>query len=357
MSFIIAVAPDDFSKENATFEKRDSFAVHWLEVFKQEGHKIKYVNVRSEKILEDIRNCHAFLWRWKHTGGDAVIAKNLLPVVENVFKLPVFPNQQTCWHYDNKAAQAYLLQALNIPHPRTWLFHDATQALHWATGKAEYPLVLKLSTGAGSINVIMLNNKQEAVFWINRMFAEGTFNLSPINSSQQEIQENIQRYAQSVVNTGFPPGPDSYFYDYHKGYILFQHFLPNNEFDTRVTVIGNRAFCFRRQNRPQDFRASGSGVILYEQEAIDPSFIHLAFSAAKKINSQSLAIDGLYDDGEPIISEISYTYAAWAVHNCTGHWVLHGEPFEGELEFVAGHMWPGTAQAIDFLKILHSFWS
>ena len=29
-----------------------------------------------------------------------------------------------------------------------------------------------------------------------------------------------------------------------KNYVLFQKFLPNNSFDTRVTVIGNRAFAY-----------------------------------------------------------------------------------------------------------------
>lgn len=49
-----------------------------------------------------------------------------------------------------------------------------------------------------------------------------------------------------------------------KKYILFQEYLPDNEFDTRVTVIGNRAFAFRRFNRKKDFKASGSGEIDYD---------------------------------------------------------------------------------------------
>lgn len=46
---------------------------------------------------------------------------------------------------------------------------------------------------------------------------------------------------------------------YHKGYIYFQDFIPNNNYDTRVKVIGNRCAALRRYNRKNDFRASGSG--------------------------------------------------------------------------------------------------
>src|SRR5690606_15154424 len=50
-----------------------------------------------------------------------------------------------------------------------------------------------------------------------------------------------------------------------KGYLYFQEFMPKNEFDTRLIVIGNRCFGIRRYNRTGDFRASGSGLIKYEK--------------------------------------------------------------------------------------------
>ena len=44
-----------------------------------------------------------------------------------------------------------------------------------------------------------------------------------------------------------------------KDYVYFQKFLPNNKYDIRIVVIGDRAFGFIRYNRENDFRASGSG--------------------------------------------------------------------------------------------------
>ena len=51
-----------------------------------------------------------------------------------------------------------------------------------------------------------------------------------------------------------------------KGYIYFQEFIPDNDFDIRVIVIGDKAFAIKRMVRENDFRASGSGSILYEKE-------------------------------------------------------------------------------------------
>ena len=56
------------------------------------------------------------------------------------------------------------------------------------------------------------------------------------------------------------PRPES-----QRSYILWQEFIPDNQRDFRVTIIGRRyAFVFWRNNRPGDFRASGSGLIDYD---------------------------------------------------------------------------------------------
>jgi hypothetical protein len=103
--------------------------------------------------------------------------------------------------------------------------------------------------------------------------------------------------------------------------IIFQEFLPNNEFDTRITVIGNRAFGFRRFNRPGDFRASGSGRIDWDHTKIEVEKVLFAFDVARRLGTQSLAVDILRaPDGSVVMSEISYYYEGWAVAACPGPW-------------------------------------
>lgn len=95
--------------------------------------------------------------------------------------------------------------------------------------------------------------------------------------------------------------------DLQKGYLLIQEFLPDNSFDTCITVIGNRAFSSRRFNRPNDFRASGNGKIDWDRAQINLEIetIRLAFYVAQHLQTQSIAIDCLRRGDKYVITEIS----------------------------------------------------
>ena len=135
------------------------------------------------------------------------------------------------------------------------------------------------------------------------------------------------------------------FWARHKNYALFQKFLPNNDCDTRVTVIGERAFAFRRMVREDDFRASGSGNIDYDPSKIDMRCIQLAFNVSQKMGFQSMAYDFLLNEkGEPEFCEISYTCKSCAVHNCTGYW-------DPEMNWHEGQYWPEYLHLVDALGL------
>jgi glutathione synthase/RimK-type ligase-like ATP-grasp enzyme len=123
--------------------------------------------------------------------------------------------------------------------------------------------------------------------------------------------------------------------------------MPDNKFDTRITIIGNRGFGFTRNVREKDFRASGSGSINYDLSRIDPQCVQIAFEVTKQIGGQCLAFDFVKTlTGQPRIVEISYCFMAEAVHNCSGHW-------DNQLNWHEGQMWPQDAILIDMLDILH----
>jgi hypothetical protein len=129
-----------------------------------------------------------------------------------------------------------------------------------------------------------------------------------------------------------------------KGYIYFQEFIPGNDFDTRVTVIGDRAFGFTRNVRPGDFRASGSGDIVYDVQRIQRKCIEIAFEVTRKVGSQSMAFDFvLVENKQPMILEVSYCYNAQAVYSCSGHWDV-------QLNWHEGHIWPQDAILMDLLN-------
>jgi len=129
-----------------------------------------------------------------------------------------------------------------------------------------------------------------------------------------------------------------------KDAVLFQKFLPDNNFDTRVTVIGNRAFAFRRFVRKDDFRASGSGNFDMDPDKIDIHCLGIALSISKELNFNTMAYDFIYDENkEPYINEISYCFEDRIVQSCPGFW-------DEKLTWHPGHIWPQQCQLEDFLE-------
>jgi hypothetical protein len=215
-------------------------------------------------------------------------------------------------------------------------------------------LVLKLSFGYQSGNVRLLNNFEDASYWIAQLFGPGVTGLRPPAPAWREALHRARgalrhlRGASAVENLEYS--------ELQHGYLYVQEFVPGNEYDIRVTVIGNRAFAFRRFNRPADFRASGSGRIDWDPRQIDEEGIRLAFRVARRLQTQSLAVDLLQHKGRKVLTEISYTYASWAVRDCPGHWVLDGDAADatGPLSWIEGRMHPEDAIFDDFVARMRS---
>ncbi|PCJ37929.1 MAG: hypothetical protein COA75_01545 [Cellvibrionales bacterium] len=328
---IIAIQPDNYGVGDAS-------SPLWKKFLESSGHEVRWVDVRRADILEQIKGCDGFMWRHAHFDEMHLIAKRLLPVIEKELGLIVYPDQKTSWHYDDKITQAFLFDALDIPTPKTWVWFNRKDAHEWAT-QTNYPVVLKLFSGAGSSNVKLIQSKDEAHQWINRLFGTGT--NSP-NENDFSLKSRLMNALAIIADK-------KSHHEIHHGYAYFQEFLPDNDYDTRVTIIGNRAFAFRRFNRPNDFRASGSGIIDYNTEHIDEKFIRLAFTTANQLHTQSCAIDGVWKGGTATTVEVSYTYVSKVIFDCPGHWELNGHPETGDLIWIEGHMNPEEAQIIDYL--------
>ncbi len=335
----LAIQPDNQKLRSGRIQ---SFSKRWLEQAVRQGHDVRMVDVYKPDFFEQLADCDGLMWWFAHLPLPRNFAKRLMPAVEHGLGIPVFPNWKTCWHFDDKIAQSYLLQAAGIPTPQTWVFWRRKDALSFCR-TARYPLVLKLASGIVSENVRLLHNFREAENWIKRLFGSGVVALEPPRGPRA-----VYRRLRPLVT-----GQQPYRTDLQRGYLLLQEFLPGNAFDTRVSVIGKRAFAFRRFNRPDDFRASGSGLRDSDPSKIDLSVVRLAFRAAQALQTQSIAVDGLLRDGENVLAEISYYYEGWVLYEeCLGHWELQGEPETGDLHWVEGQTRPEDAILDDFLASL-----
>jgi glutathione synthase/RimK-type ligase-like ATP-grasp enzyme len=317
---------------------------------------LAYNNLRSIRLnagdadfWQKLRDIDYFVFRWGHTTSESQIARTILRIVENEYKIPCFPNQATCWHYDDKIRQYYMLMAHSFPIVDTYIFWDSTSALEWVRN-ATFPLVFKLRGGAGSANVVLVHNRADAVKLINKMFSmKGVLSYKiPLRNNLTHLRNitrlyGLRRYIAHKRGRLGAYGQDPY-WQVHRDYVLFQRFLPDNEFDTRITVIGDRAFGFIRYVRAGDFRASGSGLIDYDTARVDTRCIEIAFRISKTMDFQCMAYDFIYNENdEPVIVEISYSFLDTAVHKCSGYW-------DQNLKWHSGHYWPQFCQLADLIQ-------
>jgi len=335
----------------AIHHRERSFSDRWIAYCREQRIPYAVVNCLETDIIQKLTSCDALLWHWDHNDPRELFAARHVSMAAEAMGMVIFPSIPTCWHFDDKVAQKYLLEATGAPLIPTFIFYNLKEALQWI-GKTSFPKVFKLRRGAGSTNVRLVRTRDEARALAKQAFSRG---FKPVPEYWNDAgkryrvarrRSDLLGVLSRVPKTLLEIRQKNQLMGREKGYLYFQDFLPDNQFDTRVTIIGDRAFGFIRRVRPGDFRASGSGDIDYDPQKIRVECVETAFEVAKKIGSQSMAFDFITTpDGRPMIAEISYCYVAAFVHNCPGHW-------DHQLNWHPGHTWPQDAILIDLLETI-----
>lgn len=303
-----------------------SFSETWIQYCQERQISYKLVDVYRYDIIEQLKDCDIFMWHFAHYDyRDMLMARALLNAVEEM-GIRVFPDYHTSWHFDDKIGEQYLLEAIEAPVVPGYMFYTCPEALEWVD-KASFPKVFKLRGGAGASNVRLVKSRREARQLVKKAFNGGF----PQFDRWRYIKERFRQYQEhriSLLAFGKSCGrlvkPTDYarMHGNEKGYVYFQEFIPHNSYDIRVIICDKKAFAIKRLVRKNDFRASGSGHILYAKEEFDERCISISFEVNRKIKAQSLALDFVFDeDNQPLIVELSYGYALSGYKNkCTGYW-------------------------------------
>ena len=303
------------------------FSDRWIQYCENNHIPYKLVDPYRSNIVAQVADCNAFMWQIGQTNyRDLEFGKSVLYSLQQR-GIKVFPDFNTCWHFDDKIAQKYLLESIGAPLVQSYVFYDEKTALDW-TATAEFPKVFKLKGGAGASNVKLAHNRNEAKKLIKQCFGIGFAQYRWLD----KFKENYHKYKEGKLHFrdvirpffyAFKKYPNE-FAHYHQneiGYVYFQDFIPNNTFDIRVCVVGDKAFALKRLTRKGDFRASGSGNIVYDRQQIDERCVSIAYDVNKKLKAQSVAFDFVFDENnQPLIVEISYGYSIKAYDSCEGYW-------------------------------------
>lgn len=193
-------------------------------------------------------------------------------VLETVLGKFCFPSRHQIFLYENKALEAALSKIHNFPFIRTYVSHDKKDALS-LINKIEYPIVSKVIPSSGSLGVELIRSQSHAEKIVQQAFSQNGRKIHVVHTRQ-------------------------------KNYVYFQQFIPNDGYDIRVIVVGNKAFGFYRKVLEGDFRASG----MHQEElrALPEKALRIARSVNEIMKCPLLAVDMIQGlDGNLYINEFS----------------------------------------------------
>lgn len=306
----IAIGHDLIEKH--TDGNPQSFSAIWKAFADADGIEAEVIDPLLPGAIARIAGYDGFLWRYNFRQPWTEAAPRIMAVIEDQHRLPVWPGRVLRETFENKIAQAYLLDALDVPHPRTWVFWseaDARKALE----DLPLPLVTKLSRGVRGEGVAIVRTRDEARLLIRQMFSFGLGSMEFMRGGKARRFGKYTPILEALRRGRFKG-------NHERGYAFFQEFIAGNAFDTRVVIQGDRAWASRRLNREDDFRASGSGVSDWDAKAVSPEALALAWRVADAMGVRTLVADVMQRGDAPVMGEISYSMAAHVVRQMDGHW-------------------------------------
>ena len=315
-----------------------SYSRYWMEYCIVNSIPYKMVNAFDSDIIEQLNDCDIFMWHHYQVDPKAYnVAKQILFSLEEAGKI-VFPDFRTGWHFDDKLGQKYLFEALGIKAAKAYSFFDKKTAYDWVK-KTSYPKVFKLRGGAGSYNVALIKSKNQACRYIRKAFGKGFNSYDSLLRVRHAIRDlfngsmGIKHLLATMYLYVFPNKTTHL--PKQREYIYFQEFIPNDGFDYRVEVCGDKAIALVRYCRKGDFRASGGHNDHFDKDLIPKDVIKFAFEIVDKLKSQSSALDIVRnkETGELFLVENSYCYGIDADEFEHGYWDRdanwHNEAFNG----------------------------
>jgi glutathione synthase/RimK-type ligase-like ATP-grasp enzyme len=317
----------------------------WIEYCKNNHLNYGVVDCYQPNTIAELKKYDCLVWHFSnYVFQDMLFARSILNVAKNM-GLKVFPDFYSSWHFDDKIAETYLLKSINAPVPNAWIFYLENECINWLQTEADYPLITKLRCGSGANNVHLISNYSQAKRYVKQMFRRG---YKPNPSVFFKTKSNIKSAGNwNTMKNRMKRIPDflqtlsrAKMFPREHGYVYFQEYIPNNGFDLKIVVIGDKLSFIARNVRKGDFRASGGGDLFFDKSLVSRDILESAFETSDKLGFQCMGYDYVVDKRTGIgkIVEISYGFSYTALLQAGGYWdrayVWHDEPLNAPCEVI-----------------------
>jgi len=163
-------------------------------------------------------------------------------------------------------------------------FFGTLEELIQNTMKLSYPLVVKTAGGAVSRGVFKAQNSAELL----RIAKNISRSSNPLYEFKDKLREFRHRgYSKESL---------------HRNKFIVQEYQDGVQNDWKVLVYYDKVFILRRQNRPGDFRASGSGLFSFD-DTVDSRLLEAGIEIRKALDIPIVSLDLAFKDDIVILFE------------------------------------------------------
>ncbi|RPI79456.1 MAG: hypothetical protein EHM45_02890 [Desulfobacteraceae bacterium] len=213
---------------------------------------------------------------------------------------PVFPAPLEIFIYENKRFFYSWLKATQIPHPGTVVCYERREALTHVE-KCMFPVVAKLNIGASGSGIRIIEDRDEAVRYIERTFSsKGAPKRWGPNFASGGILKRGVHYLLHPAD--IKKKIDIYrtkFNQAQTGFVLFQEYIPH-EFEWRVVRIGESFFAHKKLKAGE--KASGSLLKGYENPPL--GLLDFVREITEKHGLYSQAVDVFESERGYLVNEM-----------------------------------------------------
>lgn len=258
--------------------------------FREKGFQIEFHSLCEAQLLAEVKDCPVVYtsqedsdYRYKDFIEDIVLDLES----NGVLTLPKYLYLRA---NNNKVFMEILRRSI-LPEKyqlRTRWYGTFEEALS-DIDTVKYPIVIKSAGGATSSGVRLARNKEEYISKIRE--------LSRSFSFKNEIRDWIR----SLRHKGYKRE------SLYRRKFIVQEFVPGLENDWKVLVYYDKYFVLRRDNRPGDFRASGSGLFSYD-ENLDTSILDAAKEIKEIFDVPFISLDLALSEEKIILIEFQFLH-------------------------------------------------
>lgn len=318
----------------------------WEEYCKENNIEYEFVDLLRCDAVKELKRFDVLLWHFgQYRHAEMLEARSIVYSAKSM-GLKVFPDFNDAWHFDDKVAEMYILQSIGAPIPESHVYYDKDSIVNAIkSGEINWPIVGKLRTGSGSHNVKLLKSKGEILSYASKMFSGGynpapsllyktTSNIRSSHDKQQFINKlkRAPEFLRTLAGARHFP--------HEKDYVYLQQFIPNDGYDMKVVVVGDKCAFLVRPIRSHDFRASGGGEVFFDEKYFNKQVIESAFEVSDALGAQCMGYDYVVNNqtGKGVIVEMSYGFSHEAIMASGGYYdrnlKWHEEPLNAPKELL-----------------------